>query len=64
MHRADPGSFRDGYDDLLSSTGLASAAELACRFGIDIASTEFWASSVAVIRARIDEFVALAATSA
>jgi pepF/M3 family oligoendopeptidase len=63
-HRADPGSFRGGYDDLLSSTGLASAAELASRFGIDIASTEFWASSVDVIRARIDEFVALAATSA
>ena len=63
-YRADPASFRDGYDDLLSSTGLASAAELASRFGIDIAATEFWASSLDVVRARIDEFVALAAATA
>jgi oligoendopeptidase F len=60
-YRADPASFRAGYDDLLASTGLASAAELASRFGIDVASTEFWASSLDVIKARIDEFIALAA---
>ncbi|HVM63722.1 MAG TPA: M3 family oligoendopeptidase [Acidimicrobiales bacterium] len=60
-YEADPERFRAGYDALLSSTGLASAAELAARFGIDLRSTAFWASSLDVVRARIDEFVALAA---
>jgi oligoendopeptidase F len=62
-YEADPDRFRAGYDALLSSTGLASAAELAGGFGIDVASTAFWASSLDVIRARIDEFVRLAATA-
>ena len=39
--------------------GPASAAELAGRFGIDIGSEAFWTASLDVIRARIDEFVAL-----
>jgi oligoendopeptidase F len=59
-YRSDPASFAAGYDDLLSSTGLASAAELAARFGIDLTATTFWASSLDVIRERIDEFVTLA----
>jgi pepF/M3 family oligoendopeptidase len=59
-YRSDPASFSAGYDDLLSSTGLASAAELAARFGIDLTATTFWASSLDVIRERIDEFVSLA----
>ncbi len=52
----DPDRFRAGYDDLLSSTGLASAAHLAARFDIDITSTDFWAASLSVIRDRIDAF--------
>jgi pepF/M3 family oligoendopeptidase len=56
----DPGRFRGGYDDLLSSCGLASAADLAGRFGIDVRSGEFWAASLRVLQDRIDEFVALA----
>jgi oligoendopeptidase F len=59
-YEADPERFRAGYDDLLSATGLADAAGLAARFGIDIRSVDFWASSLDVIRRRIDEFVALA----
>ena len=59
-YRADPHAFRAGYDELLASTGLAGAAELAARFGIDVTSIAFWRSSLDVIRARIDEFVALA----
>jgi pepF/M3 family oligoendopeptidase len=59
-YTADPERFRAGYDDLLSSTGLASAADLAGRFGIDLRSVAFWASSLDVIRERIDEYVALA----
>jgi oligoendopeptidase F len=58
QHDAD--GFRAGYDDLLSSTGLAAATDLAARFGIDIASTAFWTSSLDVLRERIDEFVRLA----
>lgn len=56
----DPERFRGGYDDLLSSCGLASAADLAGRFGIDVRATDFWASSLRVLQDRIDEFVALA----
>jgi pepF/M3 family oligoendopeptidase len=55
----DPDRFRGGYDDLLSSCGLASAADLAGRFGIDVRSTDFWASSLRVLQDRIDGFVAL-----
>ena len=56
QYRADPDRFRSSYDDLLSSTGLGTAAELAGRFGIDIASVDFWQSSLDVIRARIDDY--------
>jgi oligoendopeptidase F len=55
-YQNDPERFRAGYDDLLSSTGLASAARLAARFDIDITSTDFWADSLSVIRGRIDAF--------
>jgi oligoendopeptidase F len=59
-YQQDPSRFRAGYDDLLSRTGLGSAVELAAAFDIDVTSTEFWASSLDVIRGRIDDFVALA----
>jgi len=59
-YAADPDRFRAGYDDLLAATGLGSAAELAARFDIDITSVAFWDAGLDVIRARIDEFVALA----
>lgn len=62
-YEADPERFRAGYDDLLSSTGLADAAGLAARFGIDVRAPAFWEESLAVIRRRIDEFVALAAVT-
>lgn len=58
--RRDPERFRDGYDDLLSATGLGDAASLAARFGIDVRDTAFWTSSLDVLRGRIDEFVAAA----
>ena len=54
-YTADPDRFRSGYDDLLSSTGLGSAAELAARFDIDITDVAFWRSSLDVLRGRIDE---------
>jgi pepF/M3 family oligoendopeptidase len=61
-YREDPEKFRAGYDDLLSATGLGSAAALAARFDIDVTSEAFWAASLDVVRARIDEFCRLAAT--
>ncbi|MEY2407021.1 MAG: hypothetical protein QOG39_1937, partial [Acidimicrobiaceae bacterium] len=56
----DPERFRQGYDDLLASTGLAEAAELSSRFGIDVRDEGFWTSSLDVVRGRIDEYVGLA----
>src|SRR5947199_6827038 len=58
-YQQDPETFKTGYDDLLSSTGLADAATLAERFGIDIHSTDFWRASLAIIRADIERFEAL-----
>ncbi len=48
--------FRKGYDELLSSTGLADASTLAARFGIDIHSVDFWRASLDVIRSDIERF--------
>jgi oligoendopeptidase F len=59
-YREDPERFRAGYDDLLSATGLATAAELGRRFGIDVADEAFWAASLAVIDERVADFEALA----
>lgn len=59
-YREEPSGFHQRYDDLLSSTGLADAATLGARFGIDTRSIEFWRSSLDVIRANISEFETLA----
>ncbi len=58
-YKADPENFKSGYDDLLASTGIADAAELARRFDIDIRSPAFWTASLDVIRADINQFEAL-----
>lgn len=55
-YQQDPESFKTGYDDLLSSTGLGDAATLAARFGIDIRSTAFWRSSLDIVRKDIALF--------
>lgn len=57
-YQRDPEPFRTGYDELLSATGLADAATLAARFGIDTRSIEFWRTSLDVIRGTISEFEA------
>ena len=44
------------YDDLLSSTGLADAATLAARFGIDTRTPDFWRASLATIAGEVDQF--------
>jgi oligoendopeptidase F len=60
IYQKDPEGFKTGYDELLSSTGLAGPAELAKRMGIDIRSTAFWTASLDTIREDIRRFEALA----
>lgn len=55
-YQADPNEFKKGYDDFLSSTGLADAATLTSRFGIDIRTPEFWRASLGIISRDIDRF--------
>jgi oligoendopeptidase F len=59
-YQSDPESFKAGYDELLSLTGMASPATLAERFGIDLRSPDFWRSSLAVVVEDIDQFIELA----
>jgi oligoendopeptidase F len=61
QYRDDPNGFKAGYDELLSSTGMAGAAELAQGFGIDIRTPDFWVASLEVIKADIEKFEALVA---
>jgi pepF/M3 family oligoendopeptidase len=58
--RDDPTGFTARYEELLSSTGLATAVDLAERFAIDLHDQGFWSSSLDVLRARIDDFCASA----
>lgn len=58
-YQQDADSFKEQYDNLLSETGMADAAELAARWGINIREESFWQSSLDVIRADIDRFVEL-----
>lgn len=59
-YQEDPDTFKKGYDELLSSTGLADAATLAAQFGIDTRSPAFWRSSLDIIRRDIARFEMLA----
>ena len=61
-YQHDPDRFRSGYDDLLGATGLSDASGLASRFGIDVGREDFWASSLAVLAQRIDQFEEVAAS--
>ena len=52
-------AFVADYMDLLASTGEATAADLAARFGIDIRSRGFWEGSLRVIAAQVERYVNL-----
>jgi oligoendopeptidase F len=52
-------AFIADYKNLLASTGEATAADLAARFGIDIRSRKFWEDSLAVIARKIDRYCEL-----
>jgi oligoendopeptidase F len=43
----------------LSSTGEATAADLAARFDIDLRQPVFWEGSISVIETRIERYLAL-----
>jgi pepF/M3 family oligoendopeptidase len=49
--------FVEDYVQLLASTGEASAADLAARFGIDIHKKKFWEGSLNIIGKLVDEYV-------
>jgi pepF/M3 family oligoendopeptidase len=59
IYREEGEAFVPRYDELLSSTGLADAATLADRFGIDIRTPEFWRASLATIGEDVDRFESL-----
>lgn len=61
VYRRDPDRFKQRYDALLSSTGMADAVTLASEFGVNVRDTEFWRSSLDVVRDHIREFLALTA---
>lgn len=56
QYKAAPEEFKKGYDDLLSSTGMADAATLAARFGIETRTPDFWRASLDIIRGEIERF--------
>jgi oligoendopeptidase F len=60
-YQDDPDGFRAGYDDLLSRAGMDTAEQLGEAFGLDVTDEAFWVASLDVVRARIDDYVALAA---
>lgn len=55
-YQKDQQAFMARYDELLASTGLYPATELAQRFGIDIEDVRFWRNSLAVITGRVEQF--------
>jgi pepF/M3 family oligoendopeptidase len=60
LYQQNPDEFRGQYDELLSFTGMETAASLAERFGIHIREETFWAGSLNLIRTDIDRFESFA----
>lgn len=56
VYQDEPEGFPKRYDYLLSSTGMADAATLGERFGIDIQKKEFWAGSLQIIAEDVEKF--------
>lgn len=59
IYQARGAAFVPDYLRLLASTGEASAADLAGRFGIDIRERAFWDASLATIARRVDRYCEL-----
>ena len=58
-YQSAPKDFSLRYDDLLSRTGMRSAADLALEFGVDVADESFWRESLLVVQEDIERFEAL-----
>jgi len=58
-YQADPAGFSERYEALLSSTGMASVAELAQRFDIDVEAPEFWNGALGLMEQRVATYEAL-----
>jgi oligoendopeptidase F len=56
VYEENPEGFQARYDNLLSRTGMAMAADLTAEFGIDITSKAFWKGSLDVVVEDINEF--------
>ncbi len=56
VYEKDKAGFVRMYDELLSSTGLYPAKDLAARFGIDITDKAFWAGSLATVATEVEAF--------
>ncbi len=56
IYRQRGADFVADYVNLLASTGEASAADLAARFGIDLREKKFWADSLAIITEKIEQY--------
>lgn len=54
-------AFIPDYTELLATTGMGRAAELAGRFRIDIRTPEFWRGSLGIIDQRIDRYISVGA---
>lgn len=61
-YQAEGEAFRSRFDELLAHSGMASVAELAGRFGIDIEDPSFWRESLSVLSGRVAGFEELAMT--
>jgi len=57
LYKERGSQFVSDYESLLASTGEATPAELASRFGIDIHKSDFWRSSLKVIEQHIDRYL-------
>ena len=61
-YRDDPEQFRAGYDTMLSRAGMDTGEALAQAFGFDVTDQGFWVDSLDVLRRRINDYAALAAS--
>jgi pepF/M3 family oligoendopeptidase len=59
IYRERGQQFVKDYEALLASTGEATPAELAARFGIDIHKPDFWRSSIRVIEEQVQRYIKL-----
>ena len=59
IYRQRGADFVNDYKALLASTGEASTAELAARFGFDIRTRKFWEDSIAIIGKRVERYCEL-----